>query len=141
MNLNKKSAQDYYKEVQDLLDKYKTDPSGTKVDWWSVCRDLFSLANPVISQEDLRDECADYAAQKTENSAWTFSIYVMPWLLYNLKMKTQDGHCHSPNHGHGMKDPKCKVGSKFHNDLYAKCLNSFNDILKELENDPPKPIT
>ena len=67
-------------------------------------------------------------------------VDIMAWLLYILKMKTQDGHCQSTSHGHGNKEPKCKNGSEFHNKLYMKCFNSFKDIIEGLEKDPPKPI-
>jgi len=138
MSLNKKNARYYYDEVQKLLDLYKTDDA--QVDWWPVCRDLFDTNNPVILEQDLKNECADYCGRKTENSAWTFSLYIMAWTLYNFKMKTQDGHCHSLDHGHGKKDPKCEKGSEFHSKLYTKCFNSFKEILTELEKEPPKPI-
>jgi hypothetical protein len=136
--MSKKDAKYYYDEVQKLLEKYKAD--GNKVDWWSVCRDLFNTDNPVTSEQDLMDECADYSGRKTENSAWTFSLHIMAWLLYNLKMKTQDGHCQSSNHGHDKTNPKCKKGSDCHNNLYMRCFNSFKDILEEFERNPPKPI-
>jgi hypothetical protein len=138
MSLNKKNARYYYGEIQKLLDKYKTDDG--QVEWGFVCRDLFNMDNPVISEQDLENDCADYSGRKTENSAWTFSLYIMAWTLYNFKIKTQDGHCHSLDHGHGKKDPKCEKGSEFHSKLYTKCFNSFKEILTELEKEPPKPI-
>ena len=141
MSLSKKDAKYYYDEVQRLVDKYKDDPDGGKqVDWWPVCRDLFNTDNPVISEQDLMNECADYSGRKTENSAWTFSLYIMAWLSYNFKIKTQNGLCQSPNHGHAKTDPNCKRGSKFHNDLYINCFKSFKVILEELGKEPPKLI-
>ena len=88
----------------------------------------------------MKNECADYSGQKTENSAWTFILHIMTWLSYNLKSKTKDGYCQSTNQGHGRMDPKCRTGSTFHNNLCNKCFKSFQEILDELEEDPPKPL-
>jgi hypothetical protein len=138
MSCNKKDARYYYDETQKLLDKYKTNDG--QVDWWPVCRDLFTIENPVMQEHNLKSECADYSGRKTENSAWTFSLYIIAWTLYNFKMKTLDGHCRSIAHGHGTAEPKCKKGSEFHNELYIECFNSFKNILDEFEKDPPNLI-
>lgn len=138
MSLNKKNAKYYYDEVQKLLDKYKVEGG---VNWNAVCLELFNTNNPVVPEQELNSESADYMKGHVENSAWTASLYLMAWVLYNFKMKTQDGHCRSSAHGHGTEDPKCNKGSNFHNKLYMKCFKSFEDILKELEKDPPKLIS
>jgi hypothetical protein len=87
MSLGKKNVKHYYDEVQELLAKYPTGHG--QVDWLSVCLNLFNRENPVVPEQDLKDDCADYSGRSTENSAWTFSIHMTAWLLYNLKSKTQ----------------------------------------------------
>jgi hypothetical protein len=61
MSLNKKNARYYYSEIQKLLDKYKTDDG--QVEGGFVCRDLFNMDNPVISEQDLKNDCADYSGR------------------------------------------------------------------------------
>lgn len=94
------------------------------------------MNSSVISEQDLQNQCTDYRNESTESSAWTASLFLMSWILYNLKMKTQNRHCGSTAHGHGPKEPKCKKGSAFHNDLYMKCFKSFNDISMNLKKNP-----
>ena len=109
----KKDARYYYDEIQKLLDMYRGD--GGQTQWGYVCRDLFNINNPVVSEEDLKNECADYNGQKTENAAWTFSLYIMAWLLYDLKMKT-----------HWNSFPICQT----HRGFCLSALSNFRRLLK-----------
>ena len=131
----KKNARYYYREIQKLLDKHKIDGG---VNWVAVCSDLVNTDNPVVTEQKLENTIADYRKGHIENSAWTASLYLMAWVLYNFKMKTKDGHCWDTTHGHSTINPKCKKGSKYHNQLYLKCFKSFKKILDELEKKPPK---
>lgn len=137
MYTEKKNAYYYYDETQKLIDKH-TVKGG--VDWFGIFNDLFNRDNPVISEQELNNASADYRKDHLENSAWKTSLYFMSWILYNFKMKTQDGHCQSTFHGHPIDKPKCSKGSEFHNKLYTKCFSSFKEILEELEKDPSRQI-
>lgn len=66
MSLNKKNAKYYYDEVQKLLDKYKVEGG---VNWNAVCLELFNTNKPVVPEQELNNESADYMKGHVENSA------------------------------------------------------------------------
>jgi hypothetical protein len=149
------NSEECYKKVRDLINKHTV---GSTLDWPSVCNELSLLDNPVIPEKDLNfDECnVEYAKKvtkdesgnitevqnSTENQAWTYSYYLMGWVLYLLKEKINNGHCHNKGHEHGAREPrKCKEGSNFHNGLYEKCLGSFEELIKDTKSHTPKFIT
>ena len=102
---------------------------------------------PKLSENDLN--CKDCEINygtliALENRAWTISLFLMSWILHNLKNKTENGHCNNINHVHKNKDPRnCDKGKAFHSKMYIECLKSFKDIIDSFEKNPPKtfPLT
>ena len=137
------NSKECYKKVQELIEKNTV---GSSLNWQAVCNELSLLDNPVVSNNDLNNgECeVTYGKiitknnnevcviNSTENQAWTYSYYLMGWVLHLLKNKTNDGHCQNTRHEHGANEPrKCKEGSKFHNGLYEKSLGSFKELIED----------
>ena len=96
---------------------------------------------PKLSENDLN--CKDcevyYGPLALENRAWTISLFLMSWILYNLKNKAENGHCNNINHAHKNKDPRnCEKGKAFHSKKYIECLKSFKNIIDSFEKNPPK---
>jgi len=139
MNPNNRSTLECYKKAQEIIEDNIIDG---KLDWLRVCNELYVLDNPVISEQELNsEECeVDYMQKSIENVAWTNSVYLVSWVLYNLKNKMENGHYWNISHRHDIKEPKCKKGSQYHNDLYTKVLKSFKDIIEDLEKNPPNAI-
>jgi hypothetical protein len=76
-----------------------------------------------------------------ENRMWPLALVSMSWILFNLKAKTEAGHCQNTNHTHGERAPRlCRTGSQFHKELYDECLTSFKEMVHIAEKDPPKEI-
>jgi len=135
------NSKECYDKIQGIIKKHTI---GSRLNWPAVCNELSLMDNPVMPDEELnyKDCNIEYGKRVTEdgiksspeNQAWTYSFLLIGWVLHNFREKTNDGHCHNTNHEHGDRLPrKCKEGSKFHNDLFEKCFNSFKDILDEVE--------
>lgn len=105
---------------------------------------LFELFSTIVSNVPLRDynECnLQYSGGSLENRMWSLVLISISWLLNNLKMKSENGHCQNTVHSHGDKTPRlCPVGSKFHRELYDECLKLLEDILRESKNNRPNII-
>jgi hypothetical protein len=103
----------WYETIQELITKHLQ----LNVD--ASASDLFST---LVSNVPLRDssECnLQYSGVSMENRMWSLALLSTSWLLNNLKMKTENGHCQNTVHSHGDKTPRlCPFGSKFHRELY-----------------------
>ena len=145
MSFDGNDALQYYKRTNRIIEKIVSN-----LNWLNLCNELYLLDNPIMPESQLNtEECkVYYAKEKTENgiqnsmenAAWTTSVLLMSWVLYNLKYKTDNGHCWNTKHGHETQEPKCHIGSDFHNKLWIKCLDSFKDLINNIENEPPNPI-
>lgn len=130
MSFTIEDALGYYKAINALVTKY-TDEKG-KIDYNQFWSAVLSLTVDNVSERtkemDVKlKECGvGYMNNVTEYLGWNVSLMVMSWLLYNLKKKTEDGHCH-------IHDLPCKAGSEPHNKVYLECLNSFKSIIESFE--------
>ena len=141
MRFTGRDAEEYYNKIQEWVPMYNdTD----LVKYWGH---VIGYDMPKLSENDLN--CKDCEINygpliALENRAWTISLFLMSWILYNLKNKTEKGHCNNINHVHKDKDPRnCDKGKAFHSKKYIECLKSFKDIIDSFEKNPPQtfPLT
>ena len=141
MRFTGRDAEEYYNKIQEWVPMYNdTD----LVKFWGH---VIGSDMPKLSENDLNcKDCEVYYGPliALENRAWTISLFLMSWILHNLKNKTENGHCNNINHVHKDKDPRnCDKGKAFHSKMYIECLKSFKDIIDSFEKNPPKtfPLT
>jgi hypothetical protein len=103
-----------------------------------------------ITENRVRQECglgyyrqADHTAipphyVSNEHLMWAWAVFFMSWTIRNLKGKVEIGHCWNQDHRYSDK-MSCPQGSKFHLEFYNDCLQSFKDIIKSAELNPPIP--
>jgi|GEM_PF-1398525 hypothetical protein len=141
MSLTVRDAEEYYNKLQEWIPMYSdTD----LVKFWGhvIGYDMFKISEKELNCKDCKVYYGPLIAP--ENRAWTISLFLMSWILYNLKRKTENGHCNNINHAHKKKDPRnCDRGRAFHSKKYSECLKSFKDIINSFEKNPPKtfPLT
>ena len=137
MRFTDEDALSYYTQINNIVTKHLKDKDGKKeLDYNSFWSEVLGLTAEKISEKvkesdaNLRQCGVGYMNNPTEFRGWNVSLMVVFWLLYDLKKKTENGHCHIHN-------LPCKKGSEFHNKLYIECLNSFKGIIEYFERNPP----
>jgi hypothetical protein len=135
MNLTDNDIVSWYGTIQGLITKH------SQLDLETFASELFST---IVLNVPLRDytECnLQYSGGSMENRMWSLVLISISWLLNNLRMKTENGHCQNKSHPHGDKTPSlCTVGSKFHRELYDECLKLLEDVLQAGKNNRPNII-
>jgi hypothetical protein len=141
MSFTDEDALEYYTTINALVTKHLKDKNGRKeLDFNSFWSEVLSLTADKIREKmnevrvDLLKCGVDYIDNPTEYRGWNISLMVMSWLLYDLRNKTQNGHCH-------IHELPCKSGSESHNKMYMECLKSFKNILESFEKNTSKPVT
>jgi hypothetical protein len=126
--------QDYYQQIQAIIDRNVKD-----LTWDKICTELNDLNSPFPDRELSSDECGVfYIRNSMENRAWRTSLGLMSWILFKLKEKADNGHCHNTDgHPHGNIEPRhCNVGREFHTRTYNLCLKSFKDAIETFHEIP-----
>jgi hypothetical protein len=139
MSFTDRDAEEYYNKLQDWVPMY-TD----LVKFWGhvIGYDMSKISEKELNCKDCEVYYGPLIAP--ENRAWSISLFLMSWILYNLKTKTEKGHCNNITHHHKNRDPRnCDKGRAFHSKKYSECLKSFKDIIDAFEKNPPKtpPLT
>jgi hypothetical protein len=94
------------------------------------------FANEKIGlRQNIPCEVHYYAVKSPEILIWALGLVCESWTLEILKQKTIDGHCHTHK---GINQKSCDEGTKFHRDLYIEAKNSFEQVIRQTENQMPK---
>ena len=86
---------------------------------------------------------AQYDDRSPEYLMWMTSIITMSWLVTNIKLKTEHGHCHNNIHEKTKNEkghPLCPIGSKFHAEFYRDILSTLNDLRSYAEENLPQSL-
>jgi hypothetical protein len=94
MSLTIRDAEEYYNKLHEWIPMYSdTD----LVKFWGhvIGYDMSKISEKELNCKDCKVYYGPLIAP--ENRAWTISLFLMSWILYNLKRKTENGHCNNIN--------------------------------------------
>jgi hypothetical protein len=144
--LNKQISPDiFYNDIQDLVGQFNGP---------FPIAELFSLLpNKVIqrsveySTTPIQKECSipyatSYGPCSIETIMLILGLMALSWFKFNIKKKTENGHCHNPAHMPLTENQpaNCLIGSKFHSNLYDDYISILEDFLNKVKNCIPTPI-
>lgn len=78
-----------------------------------------------------------------EYQMWMISLISMGWLLTNVKLKCEHGHCHNPVHKETQDQTgftQCPIGSAKHAEFYDTIVGSLEQLLDYAKKHPPMSI-
>lgn len=128
IEINKRDIESFVKSVEQL--DFKNYHNFGQELWLAVAKEAQKL------QTRSNPECETcYNWQGYEYRFWKLGLMSMAWIITLLKLKTEQGHCHT--HKKQTGNP-CAIGSKFHKQFYDDCIESFETALKTLKSETPK---
>ena len=83
----------------------------------------------IIGEKELPECGVSYKSiANPEMLMWSLGLICQEWVLYLLKRKQLEGHCH--NHKEQTGKP-CQKGKEFHEDLFNEAEHHFQSILNQ----------
>jgi len=136
------STDTFYNDIEDALGKFKGP---------IPIPEFFSLLSNKVIQRNLeysaiptQNECSDaystnYGPCNIETIMLILGLMTLSWFKFNIKKKTENGHCRNPAHEPvtETKPANCLIGSKFHSILYNDFTTILEDFLTKVKNCTP----
>jgi hypothetical protein len=98
-------------------------------------------ALPPKQEECDKEHITEYNNGNMETVMLIIGLSCLSWLSFNIKRKTEEGHCRNP--GHNLKDghPYCSIGKVFHWKLYDDLLKILQDVIGSIRINTPQSAT
>lgn len=96
---------------------------------------------PPRQEECDKEHITEYNNGNMETVMLMIGLSCLSWLSFNIKRKTEEGHCRNP--GHDLKDghPYCSKGKVFHGELYDDLLKILQEISDSIRINTPQSAT
>jgi hypothetical protein len=93
---------------------------------------------PPKEEECDKEHVTGYANGDMETIMLVIGLSCLSWLSFNIKRKTEEGHCKNPKHDLKNGHPYCPKGKAFHGKLYHDLLKILQEVTDSIKNNTPQ---